>query len=154
MPDVFTTKKRSEIMSHIQGCNTGPERNVRKILHKMGYRFRLHRSDLPGKPDIVLPKYRTVIMVHGCFWHRHKGCRYAYTPKSRVEFWAKKFESNMSRDRIVKKKLQSIGWHIITVWQCEIRSPMLLGEKLDTMLKRNLDKQVQIRNIFVTNCQH
>src|SRR5574340_743456 len=138
MPDVFTKEKRSEIMSHIQGRNTGPERNVRIILHKMGYRFRLHRTDLPGKPDIVLPKYRTVILVHGCCWHRHKRCRLAYTPKSRIEFWAKKFESNVSRDITVKKELQNMGWRVITVWQCEIRSPMLLGKKLDVILKRYL----------------
>lgn len=99
MTDVFTPEKRSDVMSRIKGRNTKPELVVRSLLHRMGYRFRLHRTDLPGKPDIVLPRYRTVIFVHGCFWHRHKGCRLAYTPKSRMEFWSTKFESNMIRDK-------------------------------------------------------
>jgi DNA mismatch endonuclease (patch repair protein) len=85
-------------MSRIKDRNTKPEIIVRKALHRLGYRFRLHRKDLPGRPDIVLPKYKTVIFVHGCYWHRHKGCKYAYTPKSRVEFWERKFKENSERD--------------------------------------------------------
>src|SRR5215210_1330722 len=116
MTDVFTKAKRSEVMSRIRSRNTGPERAVRSLLHKMGYRFRLHGTGLPGKPDIVLPRYRTTIFVHGCFWHRHKGCQFCYMPKSRVEFWLAKFESNVQRDRKVKKLLKKQGWQVLTVW--------------------------------------
>ncbi len=91
---------------------------VRSLLHRMGYRFRLHRKDLPGNPDIVLPKYKTVIFVHGCFWHRHKGCKYAYTPKSRTEFWNTKFEKNIARDKQVRKELKKLGWKVMVVWEC------------------------------------
>ena len=135
MSDVFTKAKRSEVMSHIRARDTKPERAVRSMLHRMGYRFRLHRADLPGKPDIVLPRHKTVIFVHGCFWHRHEGCRFAYTPKSRTEFWLKKLESNVARDRQVKEGLTDLGWHVVTVWECELRSPDQLSKRLDETLK-------------------
>lgn len=122
MTDVFTKSKRSEVMSRIKNRNTKPELAVRSLLHRMGYRFRLHRTDLPGKPDIVLPRYKTVIFVHGCFWHRHKDCRFAYTPKSRTDFWLKKLESNVTRDNQVKSDLELLGWRVITVWECELRT--------------------------------
>jgi DNA mismatch endonuclease (patch repair protein) len=99
-------------------------------------RFRLYRTDLPGKPDIVLPRYGTVILVHGCFWHRHKGCRFAYTPKSRKRFWLKKFASNVTRDHIVKKALAKLGWKIATVWECELDSPEQVLNRLNAMLTR------------------
>ncbi|MDD3645558.1 MAG: DNA mismatch endonuclease Vsr, partial [Bacteroidales bacterium] len=92
MADVFSPAKRAQVMAQIKSRNTKPERMVRSLLHRMGYRFRLHRSDLPGKPDIVLPRYQAVVFVHGCFWHRHQDCKYAYTPKSRTEFWINKLE--------------------------------------------------------------
>jgi DNA mismatch endonuclease (patch repair protein) len=135
MSDVFTKAKRSEVMSRIRARDTRPERAVRSMLHRMGYRFRLHRADLPGKPDIVLPRHKTVILVHGCFWHRHEGCRFAYTPKSRAEFWIKKLESNVVRDRQVKENLSKLGWHVITVWECELRSPDQLSKRLAETLK-------------------
>jgi DNA mismatch endonuclease (patch repair protein) len=100
-----------------------PERLVRSALHRVGYRFRLHRKNLPGKPDIVLPKHRTVVFVHGCFWHRHKGCRCAYTPKSRVAFWSAKFESNVERDRRNAREHRRLGWKVVTVWECEAGRP-------------------------------
>lgn len=101
----------------------------------MGYRFSLRRSDLPGKPDIVLPKYQTVILVHGCFWHRHAGCKYTYTPKSRIKFWQKKFEDNMRRDRQVRRKLRALGWRVIVVWECQtIRNLDRLAQRLDFAL--------------------
>ncbi len=131
MTDVFTKSKRSEVMSLIKNRNTKPELAVRSLLHRMGFRFRLHRADLPGKPDIVLPRYKTVIFVHGCFWHRHKGCRFAYTPKSRTDFWLKKLESNMVRDQLVKADLERLGWRVITVWECELREPGQLANRLD-----------------------
>lgn len=130
MTDVFTKSKRSEVMSRIKNRNTRPELAVRSLLHRMGYRFRLHRADLPGKPDIVLSRYKTVIFVHGCFWHRHKGCRFAYTPKSRTEFWLKKLESNVIRDIQVKCDLEILGWRVITVWECELREPVQLAYRL------------------------
>jgi len=111
-----------------------PELAVRSLLHRMGYRFRLHRADLPGKPDIVLSRYRTVIFVHGCFWHRHKDCRFAYTPKSRTEFWLKKLESNVIRDIQVKSDLELLGWRVITLWECELRDMDQLAARLDADL--------------------
>jgi DNA mismatch endonuclease, patch repair protein len=122
MTDVFSKPKRSEVMSRIKGQNTKPELIVRSLLHRLGYRFRLHRRDLPGKPDIVLPRYKTIIFVHGCFWHRHNDCRFAYTPKSRTEFWLKKLESNVIRDNQVRSELELLGWRVITVWECELRN--------------------------------
>ena len=113
---------RSKNMSAIKSKNTKPEIAVRKLLHSMGYRFRLHRKDLPGSPDIVLPKYKTVIFVHGCFWHRHENCKYASTPKTRKEFWENKFKSNLKRDAEVQEKIKNIGWQSVVIWECEIKN--------------------------------
>lgn len=135
MVDVFTKSKRSEVMSRIRGRDTKPERAVRSILHRLGYRFRLHRTDLPGKPDIVLPRSKIVIFVHGCFWHRHKDCRFAYTPKTRTEFWLKKLESNVAHDHKVQTQLSELGWFVITVWECELRTPEKLARRLDDAVK-------------------
>ena len=120
-PFIKVSEKRSRNMSAIRSKNTKPEIAVRKLLHSLGYRFRLHRKDLPGSPDIVLPKYKTVIFVHGCFWHRHQNCKYASTPKTRQEFWNKKFNENINRDKINQENLSSKGWKIIIVWECEIK---------------------------------
>ena len=123
-------------MSRIKGKDTKPELIVRSQLHKMGFRFRLHRKDLPGKPDIVLPKYKTVIFVHGCFWHRHENCKYSSTPKTRKEFWENKFKENVIRDKSHQKKLSSIGWKIIIVWECEIKEKnLLIKDRLKGLLK-------------------
>lgn len=118
--DRVNPEKRSEIMSHIRGKNTKPELLVRSLLHRAGFRFCLHRKDLPGKPDIVLPKYKTVIFVHGCFWHRHPGCFKATNPKTNTEFWQEKFARNIVRDYEVSKKLEKSGWLVVVVWQCTI----------------------------------
>jgi DNA mismatch endonuclease Vsr len=142
MTDVFTKSKRSEVMSRIRSRDTGPERAVRSMLHGMGYRFRLHVADLPGKPDIVLPRYRTAIFVHGCFWHRHKGCRFCYTPKSRLQFWLDKFESNIRRDNEVKKLLCKQKWNVLVVWECELRFPDRLSKRLDKALRYSLDQKI------------
>ena len=115
------SEQRSRNMSAIKSKNTKPEIAVRKLLHSLGYRFRLHRKDLPGSPDIVLPKYKTVIFVHGCFWHRHENCKYASTPKTRQEFWEAKFRENINRDKLNQENLSSNGWKIIIVWECEIK---------------------------------
>lgn len=130
MADRISREHRSWNMSRIRGENTRPERVVRSLLHRMGYRFRLHRRDLPGTPDIVLPKYRTVVFVHGCYWHRHVGCKYAYTPKSRVEFWETKFSQNVKRDVQVRSELETLGWNIVIVWECELRDSEALVERL------------------------
>jgi len=117
--DTLSKEQRSWNMSRIKGKDTKPELIVRSHLHKMGFRFRLHRKDLPGKPDIVLPKYRTVIFVHGCFWHRHKSCKYSYNPKSRKKFWREKFEGNVERDKRNRKELSSLDWRSVVVWECQ-----------------------------------
>lgn len=122
MTDVHSTLIRSKNMSAIRGKNTKPELLVRKILHSQGFRFRLHVKDLPGNPDIVLPKFRTVIFVHGCFWHQHFDCKYAVMPKSNREFWQKKLENNIARDARNISNLTTLGWKTLVVWECEINS--------------------------------
>ncbi len=136
--DSLTPEKRSWNMSRIRSKNTKPEIRIRSLLHHMGYRFRLHQKNLPGKPDIVLPKFQTVIFVHGCFWHRHPSCKYAYTPKSRIEFWQKKFNENIDRDCKVQKELEDIGWRILVVWECELKDMETLANKLDNFLSQDL----------------
>ena len=128
--DRLTKQHRSWNMSRIRGKDTKPEMRVRSVLHRMGFRFRLHRKDLPGKPDIVLPAYGTVIFVHGCFWHRHPGCRYAYTPKSRVDFWQTKFQRNVERHQEVEAELEELGWHVVVIWECETGSEEQLQQRL------------------------
>jgi len=122
MPDVFTQAKRSEIMRAVSQSDTGPEMAVRRMLHRRGYRFRLHRRDMPGTPDIVLPKYRAVIFVHGCFWHGHRRCARAALPKSNRRFWELKVAGNKARDRRVKAALTRSGWRYLVVWQCSLRN--------------------------------
>lgn len=111
---------RSRIMAAVKRQNTTPEMVLRSALHRAGYRFRIHTKSLPGTPDIVLPKYRTVIFVHGCFWHRHLGCRKTTTPKNNGEFWALKFEKNIERDERKTRELEDLGWHVLVVWECQI----------------------------------
>jgi DNA mismatch endonuclease (patch repair protein) len=134
MTDIVSKKVRSRMMSGIRGKNTKPEIKVRSMLHKMGYRFRLHMKDLPGKPDIVLPKYHTVVFVHGCFWHRHSGCKYAYTPKSRSDFWNEKFKKNVERDSANREGLQKAGWVVLTVWECETKNVEFLSKILEMLM--------------------
>jgi len=120
MADIVDTETRSRMMSGIKGKNTRPEMIVRRALHKAGYRYRLHRKDLPGNPDIVLPKYKTVIFVHGCFWHHHD-CKNFKWPKTREEFWRAKIEGNVERDRKAYAALEALGWKVIVIWECETR---------------------------------
>ena len=131
--DHLSPERRSELMARVKGKDTIPEKKVRSWLHRNGYRFRLYRKDLPGSPDIVMSKYRMVIFVHGCFWHRHQGCRKTTTPKTRVDFWETKFTQNIERDARVQEKLKSLGWRVVVVWQCETEKPDVLDE---TMRKR------------------
>ena len=123
-------------MGRIRSKNTIPEKIVRSLLHRMGYRFRLHKKDLPGKPDIVLTKYRTVFFVHGCFWHRHKSCKDASMPKSNIPFWKKKFKSNMDRDKTKTKQLKSRGWKVYVIWACELKNKDKLKRKIKKILSK------------------
>tara|TARA_B100000519_G_C14182346_1_gene409136 strand:- start:695 stop:1099 length:405 start_codon:yes stop_codon:yes gene_type:complete len=125
MTDIVSKEKRSWNMSRISSKDTKPELLVRSFLHRSGLRFRLKKPKLPGKPDIILAKYNTVIFVDGCFWHRHKGCKYSYKPKSRKKFWETKFENNIQRDKDVNKAYESLPWNIFRIWECEINSKTL-----------------------------
>jgi DNA mismatch endonuclease (patch repair protein) len=122
--------ERSAMMARIGQRNTAPEIAVRRALHRLGLRFRLHRRDLPGTPDIVLPARRLALLVHGCFWHRHHGCRLAYTPKSRPKFWNAKFERNVTRDQEVRQALTDLGWRVLVVWECETRDLAILERRV------------------------
>jgi DNA mismatch endonuclease (patch repair protein) len=121
MADVVDSGTRSRMMSGIKGKHTRPELLVRSGLHHLGFRFRLHPRNLPGRPDLVLPKYGVAIFVHGCFWHRHPGCKYATTPTTREDFWRAKFEANVERDRRKALELREAGWRVLTVWECALR---------------------------------
>ncbi len=125
MVDVVDKATRSRMMSGIRAKNTSPEFAVRRYLHSQGFRYRLHAKDLPGKPDLVFPRYGLVLFVHGCFWHRHRGCKFAYTPKSNLPFWNKKFDDNIRRDKEVIKKLRANGWRVRIVWECQITDAKL-----------------------------
>ena len=133
MSDRLNQSQRHKCMSKIRGKNTKPEILVRKGLHARGFRFRLHNNKLPGSPDIVLPKYGVAIMVNGCFWHGHKGCRYATKPKSNVEFWETKIARNRHRDEVTNAHLEALGWHVITVWECELRGKSIVASRLDAL---------------------
>lgn len=122
-------------MARVRSKDTGPERAVRSLLHRLGYRFRLHRRELPGVPDLTLPKYRTVVFVHGCFWHQHKGCKAAERPASNCEYWDAKLDRNLSRDAENKKRLKALGWKVVVVWECQLRNPERLSERLHQLLR-------------------
>jgi DNA mismatch endonuclease, patch repair protein len=127
MSDHVTIEKRSWLMSQVKSKNTTPELTVRKYLHKNGFRYKLHKKDLPGKPDIVLSKYRTAIFVNGCFWHGHIGCRKAKVPKTRPEFWKGKMVSNRKKDKNNINELKEKGWNVIVIWQCELQKSAALS---------------------------
>lgn len=141
--DVFPVEKRSQIMSRIRGYDTEPELTVRSIVHRMGYRFRLHRKDLPGNPDIVLPRHRKVIFIHGCFWHGHKGCARSKRPGTNVSFWQNKLDKNIKRDKRQQRELRNLGWKYLIIWQCELNKP----NRMQNKVKRFLNKQVQKRKV-------
>lgn len=125
---------RSRIMGAVGRYDTPPEMLVRRFLHRAGYRYRVHRKDLPGRPDIVLPRYRVAIFVHGCFWHRHTGCRRTTTPKTRREFWQAKFAANIARDRRSYTALEAIGWRVVVIWECEAVQPSWLEAHLVSLV--------------------
>ena len=121
MADTISREQRSRLMARIRSKDTTPELQMRSVLHRAGYRFRIHVGTLPGRPGSVMRRHRAVVFVHGCFWHRHRGCRIATMPKSRVGFWTRKFRANVARDRRHRKELEALGWKVIVVWECELR---------------------------------
>ncbi len=143
MADVFTPEKRSQVMSRIRGGNTKPEIALRSMLHRLGYRFTVNgpkNKTFPGRPDLVLPKFRTVVFVHGCFWHGHERCPDFRLPATRREWWTAKIEGNIARDLRVQRELQNLGWHVVTIWACALKNasarqwletkiPVLLGNR-------------------------
>lgn len=134
MADTLTPEERSERMSRIRGAHTKPELLVRKWLHARGFRFRLHRRDLPGRPDLVLPKYGSVVFVHGCFWHAH-GCQKGRIPGTRSEFWKAKFESNRKRDTRNTRALRAAGWRVFKIWECQLATPQKRERTLDKIIR-------------------
>jgi DNA mismatch endonuclease (patch repair protein) len=136
MTDIVDQATRSRMMSGIRGRDTKPEMVVRRALHAAGLRYRLHVRDLPGRPDIVLPGRRTAVFVHGCFWHRHPGCRLAATPSTRPEFWQAKFEGNVRRDRQSSEALKAQGWAVVVVWECETRDPARVAAIVEQLAAR------------------
>lgn len=135
MADVVAPHVRSRMMSGIRGKDTRPEIAVRKFLHAAGLRFRLHVAGLPGRPDIVLPKHNSVVFVHGCFWHRHDGCKYCSTPKTRPEFWSAKFLANVQRDKRNHDMLRRAGWTVIVIWECETNTHARLNRLLNRIAR-------------------
>ena len=134
--DRIAGASRSALMSRVRSRNTQPERAVRRAAFALGLRFRLHRRDLPGTPDLVFPKYKVAIMVHGCFWHQHKGCKRATVPKTRVDFWKRKLHGNIERDGAVVDKLKALGWQVEIIWECETRNEETLRDRLDVFFRR------------------
>lgn len=140
--DTFTRTKRSEIMRSIRSGNTQPEMIVRSLLHKEGFRFRLNDKRLPGKPDVVLRKYKTVVFIHGCFWHEHQNCRDGRRPKSNTGYWDQKLDRNVKRDVANAERLRSIGWNLIVVWECELNNRERLRDRLVASLQNAEPKAV------------
>lgn len=153
MTDHLSKDQRSWNMSRIKSRHTKPELILRSLLHRSGFRFRLNYSSLPGTPDIVLPKYRTVIFVHGCFWHRHQNCSKATTPKTNRDYWQNKFDRNVLRDVEIKKELKKLGWHNLVVWECEVMADPLsvfeiIIKQLDAGSCKKIYKEVDRRQIM------
>lgn len=140
MADVHSSETRSFNMSQIKGKNTKPEERVRRYLFSHGFRYRKNVSTLPGKPDIVLPKYKTCIFVNGCFWHKHEGCRYFVWPKNNAKFWEAKINGNAERDLRQQNELQAIGWNVIVVWECELKKPLfdITMSSVEDKIRRNV----------------
>ena len=136
MADRISKKHRSWNMSRIRGKDTKPELSLRSLLHRRGYRFRLHDPKLPGRPDLVLRKHHSVVFVHGCYWHRHPGCKKATTPKRNRDFWLAKFDANVKRDRCAVDELESLGFRVITIWECQSSEEHVLERKLRPLIEK------------------
>ena len=144
MTDIVDKKTRSRMMSGIRGKDTKPELALRRGLHARGFRFRLHSTKVHGKPDLVMPKYRAVVFVHGCFWHRHEGCRFTTNPSTRPEFWQAKFDKNRARDEKVRQKLLHDDWRIAVVWECGLRKPEPAKMSLSLLSAWLLSERIEI----------
>lgn len=134
MTDVVSKETRSRMMEGIRAKDTKPEMTLRRALHARGLRYRLHAKDVTGKPDMIFPKFRAAVFVHGCFWHRHAGCRYATTPATRADFWQQKFAANMRRDETVRESLAAGGWRVAIVWECALRKPNMVPTVTDLVV--------------------
>ena len=156
MTDIVNNQTRSRMMSGIRGKNTKPELALRRSLHVLGFRYRLHAKGIPGKPDIVMPKYRAVIFVHGCFWHRHASCRYATVPATRPEFWTAKFAANVVRDAAVQPALREAGWRIATVWECALRTETSIAQTQDMVAAwlHSADAGLEVGEVEVRNAPY
>lgn len=139
MADNLSPVQRSRLMSKVSGRDTKPEIIVRQFLFRQGFRYRINVRTLPGSPDIVMKRYKTIVFVHGCFWHGHKSCRAAKLPKTHIEFWQEKREKNLERDARIVKELKSMGWAVIVVWECEIKNKTKRGSRLPNLLKEICD---------------
>lgn len=135
MADVFSPRKRSIVMSRIKAKDTVPEMKVRRLVHSLGFRYRLHATDLPGKPDLVFRKYRKAILVHGCFWHCHTGCIDGHAPRSNTSYWGPKLARNRERDKKNRKSLRDLGWDVMVIWECEITEMERLEKRVFRFLK-------------------
>lgn len=145
--DIVSKEKRASMMASVRQKNTRPEVLLRQALHRLGLRFRIHRRDLPGTPDIVLPSHRTVIFVHGCFWHRHEGCRRTTLPATKTAFWADKFSKNVERDRKVQKALITLNWRVVVIWECQLStlgSASALAESFFRTLRRKSSRSKRL----------
>lgn len=151
MTDIVDKQTRSRMMAGIKGKDTKPELVLRRALHARGFRYRLHSKTVPGRPDLVLSKHQAIVFVHGCFWHRHEGCRYTTTPSTRPEFWQAKFDANVARDRSVHDQLLDAGWRVATVWECALRRPeeTSLAANLLAAWLRSSAAEIQIGNADV-----
>lgn len=135
MTDNLTPNLRSWTMSQIKSVDTRPERAVRSFLHKEGYHFRLHRKDLPGKPDLVFPRHKIAVFVNGCFWHRHRGCKFAFTPKTAIPYWRLKFQKTVQRDKKNRRKLVRLGWDVMVIWECDVKKKIFERKLLKYLTK-------------------
>lgn len=142
--DIVDQQTRSRMMSGIRGKNTKPELALRRALHARGFRFRLHSTKVHGRPDLILSKYSAVIFVHGCFWHRHEECPYTTSPTTRTDFWQAKFEANVARDNVVRRKLLESGWRVATVWECGLRKPDQVNASADVLSAWLCSEELQI----------
>ncbi len=151
MADIVDKRTRSRMMAGIKGKDTKPELALRRALHARGYRYRLHSKKVAGRPDLIFPRFGAAVFVHGCFWHRHAGCRYATTPSTRSEFWKLKFDTNVARDRTVRQALFDTGWRVATVWECALRndSQVNVAAELLTDWLRSEDVQLEIGEIDI-----
>lgn len=136
MADTFTPEKRSACMRAIKSKDTKPERLVRSMIHALGYRFRLHRDDLPGTPDIVLPRLRKIVLVHGCFWHAHQNCKVAHIPKSNSNYWPSKLQCTVRRDARNQRRLRQLGWSVMVLWECSLKDVDRVSARLARFLGR------------------